>query len=118
MPRRASPKVKSKDKVYGPTFIREWREFRGLSQDRLVERVREYLQTFSKSTLSRIERREGPYSQPILEALAYSLQCDPADLLMRKPDAAIWSIIDSLEKISPADRETVTRFVQGLRRAS
>ena len=67
-------------------YIREWRTRPpGMSQDRLVERVRERLEKFSKSSLSRIENARQPYSQPILEAIADALNCEPADLLKPVP---------------------------------
>ena len=76
-----------------PTFIRQWREHRGLSLERLADRL-----GTTKASLSRIERGLQPYSQPILEALAEALMCDPADLLMRNPTdpEGIWSIWDSI----------------------
>jgi transcriptional regulator with XRE-family HTH domain len=66
-------------------YLREWREDRGLSQDRLVSRMLERLAEFSKSSLSRIENGHQPYSQPILEAAAWALNCEPADILRPLP---------------------------------
>jgi transcriptional regulator with XRE-family HTH domain len=76
-----------------PTFIRQWREFRQLSLERLADRL-----GTTKASLSRIERGLQPYSQPILEALAEALLCEPADLLMRNPvdPDGIWSIWDNI----------------------
>lgn len=100
------------------TFIREWRENRGLSQDRLVERVREYAESFSKSTLSRLENGKQPYTQPILEALAWALDCSPADLIMRDPGSSIWSIMDELQSM-PADQQSqIVQIIQTFKRAS
>ncbi len=79
------------------TFIREWRESIPLSLERAAARVSERIPT-TKASLSRIERGLQPYSQPILEALAWAYGCDPADLLMRNPadPEGIWSIWDSI----------------------
>lgn len=73
------------------TFIREWRNHRGLSLEALAERI-----GITHASLSRIETRKQPYSQPILEALAAELQTDPASLLMRDPSdpEGMWSIWD------------------------
>lgn len=68
-----------------PNYIRAYRKKNNLSQDRLVERMRERLETFSKSSLSRIENGIQPYSQPILEAAAWALNCEPGDLLKPIP---------------------------------
>src|SRR3990167_277215 len=73
------------------TFIRHWREHRGLTQDQLSERL-----DMSKAQLSRIENGVQPYSQDFLEACAEALATDPASLLMRDPSDAegIWSVWD------------------------
>lgn len=95
------PRIKSKDQEYEPTYIRAWREHRGLSQDELVDRCSERVDTMSKSSLSRIENGQQPYSQPILEALAWALNCSEADLLERDPKAEMWQIVDKVKKIRP-----------------
>lgn len=83
------------------TFIKEWRAFRGLTQEVLAERV-----GMSPGNLSLIERGLQNYTQETLEALAEALQCGPADLLMRNPaDAdAIWSIWDQAK---PGERRMI-----------
>lgn len=85
----------------GPCFIRDWRERAPkISQDKLVARVREHFETFSKSSLSRIENGKQPYSQPILEAIAQILQCHPADLLkpVPKPETELQKFVRSLSE--------------------
>lgn len=78
------------------TFIREWREYRGLTQEQLGER----LET-SGGSVSRIESGQQPYTQDTLEAIAEALQTDAASLLMRNPDDpdAIWSLWDRAKKV-------------------
>ena len=111
------PRIAPQKPQYRRTFIRQWREHRGLSQDQLVARMAERVEGFSKSSLSRIENGKQPYSQPILEALAWALQCEPADLLIRNPTdgEALWSIWDGLE---PAQRVQATAILEALRKAS
>lgn len=78
------------------TFIREWREFRGMSLEEVGALVGK-----DHSTLSKIERGKSPYSQDLLEALAEILDTDVASLLIRDPNvpvagedvAALWSDI-------------------------
>lgn len=70
--------------TYGKHFIRQWREFRGLSLRQLESRLEsepggEPLVTYA--SLGRIERFLQPYSQPILEALAVALNTTPSALL-------------------------------------
>jgi len=100
------------------TFIREWREYRSLSQDRLVERVREHAQGFSKSTLSRLENCKQAYTQFILEALALALDCTPADLIMRDPGSPVWSIMDTLTALPKAAQQQVAAIVETFKKAS
>ena len=101
-----------------PTFIKSWRKYRNLSQDRLVERVSERVENFSKSSLSRIENSKQPYSQDILEALAWALNCEPEDLLMRDPESEVWSIMDTLKKLPPNEQAQVRRIVDTFRKSA
>ena len=62
------------------TFFREWREFRGLSQEQLAE-----ILGTNKSGVSKIENGLNKYNQSSLEAWADALTCEPADLISRAP---------------------------------
>lgn len=77
------------------TFIKQWREHRGLTQEQLAERLE-----MTGSFLSMLERGQRGYTQETLEAVAYALQTDTASLLMRDPDdeSAVWSIWDQASK--------------------
>lgn len=65
------------------SFIREWREHRGLKQEQLAEKAE-----MSKGYLSDLERGNKPYNQRTLEALSDILRCTPADLLSGPPGSA------------------------------
>jgi len=62
-------------------YLREWREYRHLTQDHLAERME-----MSKSQISRVENIRREYTQRFLEAAAYALDCDVPDLF-RHPSA-------------------------------
>ncbi len=98
MPRRIALQTK---RTRRRTFFKEWRLYRGLSQEQLADR----LET-SVPSISRIESGRQPYTQDVLEALAEALRTDPASLLMRNPDdpEAIWSIWDSAK---PGERQMI-----------
>lgn len=101
-------------RVYAPTYIRAWRKERGLTLERLRERMGQLSDVWiTKTSLSRIERGEQPYSQPILEAIAEALETEPASLLMRDPGQPemIWSIWDRIE---PAKRTDALRVLEAL----
>lgn len=89
-------------------FIREWRVHRGLTQERLADRLQ-----ISTASLSRIETGRQPYTQDMLEALAAALMCEPADLIMRDPTqpGAIWSL---WEQASPGQKVQIESVVRAL----
>lgn len=99
-----------KAKARQRTFIKEWRKFRRLSQEQLAERM-----DMSQEMISRLERGTVNYTQPVLEAAAEALNCQPADLIMRDPSrpSAIWSI---WEQIPPEKREIAAEMLSGLAR--
>ena len=114
MPRAAEPakgivlSLLKRDPPFGPTYIRQWRKHRGLSLERLADRLHT-----THATLSRIERGRQPYNQALLEALADALGCEPADLLMRDPldPEAPWSL---WEKLKPEQRKQAMRLLKVL----
>lgn len=94
-----------------PTFFKEWRKHRGLTQDRLAERL-----GTTKTRVSMKETGEEPYDQDYLEALADALQTDAASLLMRNPlePEAIWSVWDQAK---PAQRRQIVEVAKALLKA-
>lgn len=72
---------------YRRTFIREWREHRDLSLRELSARLEHEPggRSFSHASIGRIENREQPYTQPIIEAIASALRVDVYDLLYVDP---------------------------------
>nr|WP_250811634.1 helix-turn-helix domain-containing protein [Neorhizobium tomejilense] len=69
--------VKKKLAKLGRTYIAEWRDSRGLTQEQLAEGI-----NMSRSALSKIETSDAPYTQRTLEAIADVLRCKPQDLLV------------------------------------
>lgn len=115
MPKDKKQKVVSllkPDPPYGLTFIRHWRKHRGLSLERLADRIHT-----THATLSRIERGMQPYNQPLLEAIAEALATDPASLLTRNPldGDAPWTIWDTLK---PEQRRQAIRLLKALQEAA
>jgi len=102
MPERVrSPKGRRK------AYFKEWRLYRGLTQQRLADRM-----NTTKANISRIETGIQAYTQDYLEACAEALNVDPASLIMRDPTypAAIWSL---WEQAKPGQRK---RIVQATRK--
>jgi transcriptional regulator with XRE-family HTH domain len=73
--------VKKELASLGRTYIAEWRESRDMTQEELAEGI-----NMSRSTLSKIETADSPYTQRTLEAIASVLKCKPYDLL-REPQS-------------------------------
>ena len=108
------PRIRNQTKPRRRTFIREWRMFRELSQERLVSRLEEIGVEMSVAQLSRIETGIQPYTQDTLEAIADALRTDPASLLWRNPEDedAIWSIWDQAK---PGERKQMTKVLKAIR---
>jgi transcriptional regulator with XRE-family HTH domain len=64
-------------------FIREWREFRGLTQEELADAI-----GTTKTSISRIEALKQGYTQDFLESCADVLGTHAGALLMRRPTEA------------------------------
>ena len=64
------------------TYFKEWRVFRGLTQQQLADR----LET-TKGAVSKLESGTNVYNQSSLEAWADALSCEPSDLISRDPNA-------------------------------
>jgi transcriptional regulator with XRE-family HTH domain len=93
-----------------PTFVREWRRYRNLTQEQLAGRL-----GTTKTSISRIEAGEQAYTQDFLEACAEALMCEPADLLIRDPSDpdGMWSIWDHAK---PAERRQMVELAKVLLR--
>lgn len=76
-------------------FFREWRKFRGFTQEELAEVV-----GLSPPSISQLEKGKQGFTDSTLEALASALSCNPGDLLMRNPldEDAPWTIWDNIPK--------------------
>lgn len=95
------------------TFLREWREYRQLTQEQAAERL-----NVSRTLLSKIENAKSPYVQGFMEAAAEAYRADVADLIMRDPRSPVWSIYDTLKALPKADQEQVELIVKTFRKAS
>jgi transcriptional regulator with XRE-family HTH domain len=64
-------------------FIKAWREYRGLTQQELADRL-----DTTKTSISRIEDLKQGYTQDFLEVCADALGVHVGDLLTRAPPRA------------------------------
>lgn len=97
----------------GRTFLRQWREYRMLTQEQAAERL-----NVSRTLLSKIENAKSPYTQGFMEAAAEAYRCEVADLIMRDPNSPVWSIYDTLKALPREQQAHVEEIVKTFRRAS
>ena len=105
-PRVGNPKNRGKH------FIKEWRLFRGLTQQKLADRLKT-----TKANISAVEVRKQNYTQDFLEACADALGTDPGSLIMRDPSdpTATWNVWDEAK---PTQRKQAMRILRGGRKAA
>ena len=103
-------KVKTNFKTKRRTFIKQWRLHRRLTLEKLAERI-----GVTAGALSQLERGDTGYTQPMLEALALELRCEPADMITRDPehDATIMMIWSQIPEV---DRERALDVLKALAR--
>lgn len=89
-----------------PTFIKQWRAYRGLTQQQMADRL-----GTTKQSVSRIEGGQQTYTQESLEGIADILRCTPADLLSRDPAEEPGIPLDDLPE---GDRKRVEEFIRAL----
>jgi transcriptional regulator with XRE-family HTH domain len=93
--------------LYHRTYIREWRQKRKMTLERLAELVGEKIGGFTHASLSRVERRLQPWSDPIVAAIADVLGVPMQWLLFRHPDdleGHLASLGSRRPGATPADR--------------
>lgn len=89
-------------------YLREWRKYRGLTQEQLAEAI-----DSTKQTVSRMESGTRPHNQPFLEACSEALQCRPHQLLMGPPERVdeIQEIVDLLRQLPRSDLSKIKSMI-------
>jgi transcriptional regulator with XRE-family HTH domain len=92
-------------------FLREWREFRGYTQEQAADMI-----GIDRTVLSKIERRYVPYGQDLLEKAAEIYMTDIPSLIIRDPSEpdAIWSLWD---RAGPGQRAQIIEVAKVLLKA-
>lgn len=89
-------------------FLREWRDHRNLTQEKLAERA-----DLTQGMISQLENGQSDYTGKLLRRLADALSCNPIDLLTRDPSKPepMWSIWDHAK---PAQRRQIEEVAKAL----
>lgn len=109
----AMPPVKKPSRQRRRHFIKEWRKYRGKTQEQAAEAI-----GIAPTTWGRIENNQVPYSQDFLEEASVLLNCDPWDLLNVDPymSGAAISNIDQFRAQTPEDQAEALRYIEFHRR--
>jgi transcriptional regulator with XRE-family HTH domain len=106
MPQKTKPEPQRRR-----TFIKEWRAFRGMTQEDLAELI-----DMTPSNLSQLERGRINYTQETLEAAAKALGCSVVDLLSRAPTDSE-SMFALWEQATPNKRSTFIEIAKTILKA-
>lgn len=99
---------KRREDVSRRHYVREWRKFRGLTQERLAERT-----PFTTGAISQLETGRTKYTQDMIEALAAALDCTPGDLLSKDPFKQ-GEVVDLLSRLSDESRDAAIKMLKAL----
>lgn len=91
-------------------YMREWRKFRGLTQEQAADRLE-----ITQATLSRIEQLLIPYSQGLLEGAGIAYSCEPWDILNVNPlkEGEVIDLTQILRDASPEVRAEIIGYARG-----
>ena len=91
------------------TYFKEWRIYRGLTQEKASE-----LSGLSEPTLSRIENGRRKYDSTHLAALATAYMCEEWELIGRNPEEADEDsgIVDIWDHIPARNRDQARQILQ------
>lgn len=102
------PPIKKPQRQRRRHFIREWRDYRGLTQEQVADRI-----GIAPTTFGRIENNKVPYNQDFLEEAAYALRCEPWDLLHVDPTKE-GDVVDLMRHLDDRQRSEATEFIRYL----
>ena len=88
-------------------YLKEWREFRGLTQEKAADRIEK-----SRNYLSELERGKRRYNEDILNALAAAYSCEPWELLGKNPLIASEAPANIFDYFEPGDRSVVEALIK------
>lgn len=85
-------------------YVKEWRQYRGLTQDQLAERVER-----TRGVISQIESGVTNLTEDMIFALADAFHCAPWDIMRVNPmkEGVVVDITDELRKHPDLQSETL-----------
>lgn len=89
------------------TYLRAWREFRGLTLEQVAAEIGQ-----THGILSKIERNKRRYNQTVLEKLSDLYGAEPADLLSKDPTTANDPLAKIVADLPPEDRPRAAEMLK------
>jgi transcriptional regulator with XRE-family HTH domain len=88
-------------------YFKEWREWKGLTQQQLAD-----LMETTKQTVSRVENGQRDWGKGYLEGFAWAIGCEPSDPITRPPNQA--SADQLLRNASPEQRRAALAVIEAM----
>ena len=88
-------------------YLREWREFRGLTQEELADMVET-----TKAVISLLENEKRPLSSKWLRRIGDALDTQPGHILDHDPNELPSDVFEIWGKIAKKDRAKAARILQ------
>lgn len=104
-----NPAMVESDKNGGPNHLRAWREFRGLSQAELADRV-----GTNQNMIGYLESGERGLSAKWLRRLAPALDTQPGMLLDHDPNVLSSDVVDIWATASARERRQIADVVKAI----
>lgn len=98
----------NKTELAVPTYLKNWRKFRKMTQEELAAKVQ-----MSPPSISQLERGLQGFSDKSLAQLAVALDCTPGALLVHDPlrRDSFWPLCEMAEKLGGDDRRRLFRIL-------
>lgn len=92
-------------------YVKEWRLYRGLTQEQLAARVER-----TRALITQIETGKTDLTEGMIYALAHALDCGAGDLFRFNPskEGTVVDIADELRKADPTVQAEVLGYIRGL----
>lgn len=92
-----------------PNFLKQWRDHRGLTQEKLGE-----MAGLTSSSISQIEHGKQGFSAESFLALCKALNCTPAELLAHDPSRpdSFWPLFQIAERLVGMRRQHVLAIMK------
>ena len=99
----------NKNELSVPTFLKQWRTHRKLTQEELAAKA-----DLTAPGISQLENGKQGFTDDSLARLAKALGCTPAEILAHDPtrEDSFWPLLQIAESLQGIDRRRVRAIIQ------